>query len=331
MHRYETALNANPEFKKHVSWFNSATDGSLHATALYEYLGTYDLSASENVRTNPKVIDKLKTDTKKPKQMYTNMNLNNSLEAPTNINQIKNAKYREKKRTTQLTNNMADEILAVINMTNNHPYVQQMIHKKDIISSVICHTKDQMIDFKLFLSRHGGTVGVDRTFNLGHFFATTLDYKHPRVIKNDTKDHPIFIGPLLLHKDASYRTYYSFFAYIATEIKLGDIELRLPQNMYFGSDDEKALTKSIEDVFPSAARRLCTKHLKDNFNHYMQDKVGIHTKERQRLMDVVVGPEGLADAGTSVLFEEKSTQVVDNKGNNNEMKDHQSLCNYFEK
>ena len=75
-----------------------------------------------------------------------------------------------------------------------------MIYKKDKIPSVICHTEDQMIDFKLFLSRHGGTVGVDRTFNLGHFFATTLVYKHPRVIKNDTKDHPIFIGTLLLHR-----------------------------------------------------------------------------------------------------------------------------------
>ena len=120
MHRYETALKANPEFKKNVSWFTSATDGSLHATALYEYFGTYDLSASENVMTNPKVIDKLKTDTRKPKQMYTDMNLNNSLEAPKNTKQIKNTKYREKKRTTQPTNNMADEILAVINMTNNH-------------------------------------------------------------------------------------------------------------------------------------------------------------------------------------------------------------------
>ena len=120
VHRYETALKANPEFQKHVSWFPSATDSSLHATALHEYLGTYDLSASENVRTNPKVIDELKTDTRKPKPMYTDMNLNNSLEAPTNTKQIKNVKYREKKRTTQPTNNMADEILAVINMTNNH-------------------------------------------------------------------------------------------------------------------------------------------------------------------------------------------------------------------
>jgi hypothetical protein len=63
---------------------------------------------------NPKVIDELKTDTRKPKPMYTDMNLNNSLEAPTNTTQIKNAKHREKMRTTQPTNNIADEILAVI-------------------------------------------------------------------------------------------------------------------------------------------------------------------------------------------------------------------------
>jgi hypothetical protein len=41
-------------------------------------------------------------------------------------------------------------------------------------------------------------------------------------------------------------------------------------------------------------------------------------------MDVIFGPEGLADADISVLFEEKSTKVVD------EMKDHPFLCNYFE-
>jgi transposase-like protein len=57
--------------------------------------------------------------------------------------------------------------------------------------------------------------------------------------------------------------------------------------MYFGSDDEKAITKSIQDAFPSATRRLCSKHLKDNFNHYMQDKIGIDAKERQHLMNVV--------------------------------------------
>jgi len=101
-------------------------------------------------------------------------------------------------------------------MVNEHPFVQQVIHKKGQVPSMICQTEDKMVDFKNFLSRQGGTVGVDRTFNLGHFFVTTIVYKNHRVVKKDTKDPPIFIGPLLLHMDASYRTYYSFFTYIAT-------------------------------------------------------------------------------------------------------------------
>ena len=50
--------------------------------------------------------------------------------------------------------------------------------------------------------------------------------------------------------------------------------------MYFGSDDEKAIVKSIQDAFPSATRRLYNKHLKDNFNYYIQDKIGIDIKQR---------------------------------------------------
>jgi hypothetical protein len=64
--------------------------------------------------------------------------------------------------------------------------------------------------------------------------------------------------------------------------------------MYFGSDDEKAITKSIQDVFPSATRRLYSKHLKD-LNHYIQDKIGIDTKQRQHLMNVVFGQDGLTN------------------------------------
>ena len=132
------------------------------------------------------------------------MNLNNSLEAPTNTKQIKNIKYREKKRTTQPTNNTAHKHCR--RNISSHSYDKQSSvraaddpQKRPYSSSNMPNRRpDDRLH--IFLPRHGGTVGVDRTFNLGHFFATTLVYKHPRVIKNDTKDHPIFIGPLLLHR-----------------------------------------------------------------------------------------------------------------------------------
>jgi hypothetical protein len=95
--------------------------------------------------------------------------------------------------------------------------------------------------------------------------------------------------------------------------------------MYFGSDDAKAITKSIQDVFPSATRRLCSKHLKDNFKHYIQDKIGIDVKERQHLMNVVFGQNGLTNADTTLMFEERSTMVTE------EMKEYPALCQYYEK
>jgi transposase-like protein len=56
--------------------------------------------------------------------------------------------------------------------------------------------------------------------------------------------------------------------------------MKISENMEFGTDDEIALTKEIENMFPSAARYLCTKHLKDNVKHYLQNKTGIEIKQR---------------------------------------------------
>lgn len=74
------------------------------------------------------------------------MNLNNSMDAPKDTRQIKNAKSREKKKTMQPTNNIADEILEVLNMMNDHPFVQQVIHNKGQVPSIIYHTDEQMVD-----------------------------------------------------------------------------------------------------------------------------------------------------------------------------------------
>ena len=71
------------------------------------------------------------------------------------------------------------------------------------------------------------------------------------------------------------------------------LELRVSEQMEFGTDDEKALTKAIEHVFPSATRYLCTKHLKDNVKHYLLNKVGIEKRERETLMNSLFGDGGI--------------------------------------
>ena len=117
-----------------------------------------------------------------------------------------------------------------------------------------------------FLSR------IDRTFNLGSFFATTFVYKKQKVVRKETQEHPIFLGPVMLHKEADYTVYHSFFSHIWARLAVGitDIDVKIPKTMEFGSDAEKALTKAIDDCFPNADRKLCTKHPKDNLSDYLK-------------------------------------------------------------
>ena len=113
------------------------------------------------------------------------------------------------------------------------------------------------------------------------------------------------MGPVLLHKEATYKVYKTFLEHVATEVDntIDSVGLRVLEKMEFGSDNEKALTKAIEHVFPGSERLLCTKHLKDNINYYCQNKVGMHTKGRENIMDSLFGPDGIADAYTTIEFD----------------------------
>ena len=128
----------------------------------------------------------------------------------------------------------------------------------------------QMLDLKNSMRNAiNQPIGVDRTFNLGNYYVTFLVYKNQRVVRKESKkdsqkqshstdllDHPIFLGPVLLQKDATYKTYKTFLEHIETELgsDIEAVELRLPNNIEFGTDDEKALRKDIDQVFSSATR-----------------------------------------------------------------------------
>jgi len=160
-------------------------------------------------------LQQIKTEvqTKRSKDFYLQMNRDNSLLAPKDTKQIRNANYREKKTTQPVyNNNIADEILQVLSMMNTHPFVQQVIHTKGQVPSIICYTDHQMTDLKHYLHKADNPiVGVDRTFNLGSFFVTSLVYKNHRVFRKKTKDQPIFAGPMLLHKMQHIQRIYHFF------------------------------------------------------------------------------------------------------------------------
>jgi len=196
LRRNYSVSKTDQSFKRRVSVFQSQTNGTISNVAIYEYQGKqpqnsvpHGSSKTEGrfVRTNPKTLDKIKEKNKhqKPREIYHDLKKDNSMTCARDYEVIRNKKYNDKKKEnpTLSRGNVADEILDVFRMLNSHPFVQTIIQHKNSVPSIICYTSDQITDLKHFLSqRRDQPLGIDRTFNLGSFYVTTIVYKNQRVI-----------------------------------------------------------------------------------------------------------------------------------------------------
>ena len=168
-----------------------------------------------------KPLSKLK---QTPREIYKDVVLDDSLEAPRDFKQVRNMKYQNSKKEKQYNgrykNNLADDILECITAVDTHEYVQHWSKSKGKMPNFVCYTENQREDLKLFLSqKRSYPIGDDHTFNLGKFFVTALVYKNLRVVRSDNaSEHPLFIGPVFIHRDSTLQAYNYFFSTIKASL-----------------------------------------------------------------------------------------------------------------
>lgn len=326
MHRYYQSLAADNSFKRRTTWFSFLVDNDTPKVAVVEYTGQCpdvpaihgnckdSLAKAPYIRPNPELLQKIKDQVQNdcPKKIYNKMrdeaNGDIAME-PRNIKQISDIKANARKqKTKQYKCTIADEVLQVLGMLRSEdPYVREVIQTRDNPPNVILYTDEQMEDLKSFLgAKSDHVIGMDRTYNLGACFVTTIVYKNLRVLRTTTREHPILLGPIFLHWDATFDTYHIFLSHLRR--KLGPSLTAAEINI--GSDDEAALVKAIKDVFPNATRYLCTKHLRDNVARYLQDTVGATTSDRNHIVTDIFGKDGLVHMDDTFTFEQKAKDLV---------------------
>ena len=160
------------------------------------------------------------------------------------------------------------------------------------------------MDIKRFCCSGITPLGFDKTYNLGEVFVTASAYKQLAVLNTQTDDHPIMLGPTFLHRSSTFEAYSPLFSILASS--LSDINT---SKLVIGSDDEAALRKAIKFNFPSAKNMLCTRHLRENATHYLQNKVGLGQSERQSLLKSIFGTNGLTSAENFDIFEDRLTSL----------------------
>ena len=131
-------------------------------------------------------------------------------------------------------------------------------------------------------------IGIDKTYNLGHFYVSAVTYKHKGVLGKKSKESPILFGPILIHGGQSREVYERFFYEIRTKLRLDDCA-----NLIFGSDDEKAITSAIRGCFPNSTLLMCIRHLKQNVDFYLINKIGCNKRLRRKIDEMIFGSKGI--------------------------------------
>jgi hypothetical protein len=228
LHSYYATLKADNQYRKRVTWLEAQPQ-----VAIVEYIGepptTHEphglarVHTNEYVRTKPKVLDSMRValeHRQRSRQVYECHVLEaDSFEAPRDQKQVRNLAQSVKETNGSGRSgmkNVADDIQVIINGVQDNDFVQTVVLSKGKSPVIVCYLPDQVKDMQRFCGKDTpaslrSVLGVDRTFNLGPCFVTTLVYKNMAVNRKTTSDHPIFLGPVMFHFDGKMDSYVAFF------------------------------------------------------------------------------------------------------------------------
>lgn len=128
-------------------------------------------------------------------------------------------------------------------------------------------------------SESPSVLSLDRTFNLGNVFVMVTSYKHKGLLHKGSNGHPILFGPVMLHGTSTFEIYSKFMDNLATEFGSN----KQPK-LVIGSDDEAALRRAIRETFPNSYIILCMRHLRNNVDDFLKNKVGLKQPDRQEIL-----------------------------------------------
>ena len=136
-------------------------------------------------------------------------------------------------------------------------------------------------------------------------------YRNLRLIKKDTGNAPVFIGPLLMHQKKDRKTYSKFAHQLVIE------KPSLEGVLACGTDGEKAIVDGFKRNFRFATFIRCTIHMKDNIKRELTAR-GLNGQNKKEILNEIFGKQegtvkfyGLIDCSYQDEFDQKVMGLKD--------------------
>ena len=183
------------------------------------------------------------------------MNAKSGCDLPRDRRQIYNAKMASKASAdkTSKSDCKKDTLAQVMQMCKDTcSSTDAFIRSVEAAPEPMCvlATDQQLCDLERFcLGTPSSVLSVDPTFNLGPFYVTPISY-HNLLVKTKNGNHPIMLGPVLIHQTKKFQPFHYF---ASTLIWLNPKLVSL-----------KAFIKAFHVCFPNAAHLRCINHMRQN-------------------------------------------------------------------
>lgn len=118
-------------------------------------------------------------------------------------------------------------------------------------------------------------LSVDPTFDFGEFAVTPITIHHLMLQSGKTGNHPIMLGPVMLHHKKTYQTYYT----LASRVASANPKLHEVKGIV--TDGEEPLQNSFSHVFSRAQPLRDFRHFRQNMDSALKD-MGIASKKDKR-------------------------------------------------
>ena len=221
-----------------------------------------------------------------------------SADVPRSIDQVK---YERQKLRNQ---HEKDQLAELISLSNNG-FVRNVQVGQGV--RAVLATEEQFADVVRFCCNpeEYGIFGIDVTYNIGDFYVTTTTYEHLALIDKATGNHPVFLGPMMVHTDEKQETFH-YFASTMREVN-SDIE----NILFVGSDQQRSIENGLPPQLPIAHFLVCKKHVEDNIKMKM---AALGIQDKANYLIEIFGDRtsrGLIDSESREEFESRLLQLKD--------------------
>ena len=130
-------------------------------------------------------------------------------------------------------------------------FVKYIFEDENRQTAVVLYTAEQIKDMASSIAKHGSVVGVPKSYDLGgEYLVNYLHFRTMKVVRRNNHQHPIFLGPMLLHKSPTYYVYLTFFMQIKELLRREQPALDFSHGFELCFCKDEALTGAFEMVFP---------------------------------------------------------------------------------